>query len=535
MFKKLLFGVLLGTIMVGPIVIAVGIGALLNPPTLTGCRSSAPPGIAVGDVPNELTVTTASGGAIVLNQRQIAHAVTIIRIGSQTAGVTRDAVQIALMAAPTESNLKQLANTAAYPESGAYAHDGNAHDHDSLGLFQMRPQTGWGTVAQLMDPTYQARAFYGGPEGPNQGSPRGLLDIPDWANLSKGEAAQAVEVSAYPDRYGNFEPAAQTLLDTLSPAQLHTKRPALSRSRVVFPLPEGSWLVTDTFGPRTNPVTGAKSFHTGLDLGAEEGTPILAAADGVVTAVERSRIYGGLVIIEHQINGRPVATAYAHMWKDGIHVHVGDRVIGGQHVGDVGSAGQSTGPHLHFEVRPGGARGRPIDPVTWLGDQESAHLQGPIVGALADCQAKSGAAPEPVSGDPNRLVDDPTSSGLITARTLHLYEQARKLFPDTSWACYSPRPGSKSEHPLGRACDITFGNQIGTRPAPGQLDAGWQLTTWLKENAQHLGVAYLIWQGKIWSQARNAEGWRDYNGGGMHDPHDITGGHYDHLHVTVNP
>lgn len=56
-----------------------------------------------------------------------------------------------------------------------------------------RPAAGWGTVAELMDPT--ARAFYGGPTGPNHPSPRGLLDIPGWQGMDPGEAAQAVEVS----------------------------------------------------------------------------------------------------------------------------------------------------------------------------------------------------------------------------------------------------------------------------------------------------------------------------------------------------
>jgi hypothetical protein len=48
-----------------------------------------------------------------------------------------------------------------------------------------------------------------------------------------------------------------------------------------------------------------------------------------------------------------------------------------------------------------------------------------------------------------------------------------------------------------------------------------------------LGLEYLIWQGQIWSLARDAEGWRPYNGGGMHDPGNVTGGHFDHLHITV--
>src|SRR3546814_7665455 len=60
------------------------------------------------------------------------------------------------------------------------------------------------------------------------------------------------------------------------------------------------------------------------------------------------------------------------------------------------------------------------------------------------------------------------------------------------------------------------------------LDLGWKVTNWMKANAETLGVQYLIWQGKIWSVARSAKGWRPYDGGGMHDPASITGGHYDH-------
>ncbi len=105
--------------------------------------------------------------------------------------------------------------------------------------------------------------------------------------------------------------------------------------------------------------------------------------------------------------------------------------------------------------------------------------------------------------------------------------------PTPAGPLLTPPPGTKSEHPLGRACDITFGNQIGQRPNPAQLEAGWRVTNWMKDNADVLGLQYLIWQGQIWSLARDADGWRPYNGGGMHDPASITGGHYDHLHVTV--
>lgn len=104
------------------------------------------------------------------------------------------------------------------------------------------------------------------------------------------------------------------------------------------------------------------------------------------------------------------------------------------------------------------------------------------------------------------MVDDPTSSGRVTARMAHVMAQARAAFPDTSWACYSPRPGTVSEHPPGRACDVTFGNAIGQYPAPAQLEARWTLTNWLKDHAEVLSVEYLIWQGQIWSLARDAEG-----------------------------
>jgi hypothetical protein len=133
-------------------------------------------------------------------------------------------------------------------------------------------------------------------------------------------------------------------------------------------------------------------------------------------------------------------------------------------------------------------------------------------------------------GDPNRLVDDPTSDGQITARTASILAQVRAGFTASSWACWSPRPGTNSEHPLGRACDGTFGNSIGTPATGASLELGWAVVNWLKTHAASIGIDYLIWQGRIWSLARAAEGWRPYNGGGMHDPAAVTGGHFDHAH-----
>ena len=534
MMKKAAIALVL-FLMLGPFVGLLAIGVLMNPAANAACTLDG--SYRVGNIPDSLTVTTANGTTFTLNRQQLTHAATIIEVGSGVDGVGRAGVKIALMAALTESTLRMLANTSAYPESANFPNDGNGSDHDSLGLFQMRPQSGWGSVAELMNPTYQAQAFFGGPTGPNYPSPRGLLDIPGWEQMDPGEDAQSVEVSAFPDRYRNYAPVADAILEALTSTSASSGRGgpvvAAESSRVVFPLPEGTWVKTDDFGPRIHPITGEHSFHTGLDLGAADGTPILAAADGVVTVAEFSGGYGGLIVIEHTIDGQTVATAYAHMWQSGIHVHVGDRVQAGQHIGDVGSSGMSTGAHLHFEVRPGDTNAEAIDPASWLNAHGAANLPEPAGSAGAGCQAGSVGAPSPLTGDPDQLVDDPTSNGQITARLAHLMAQTKAAFPDTGWGCYSPRPGTKSEHPLGRACDITFGNAIGHYPTPAQLEAGWQVTNWMKDNAAALGVEYLIWQGKIWSVARDAEGWRPYNGGGMHDPGNVTGGHFDHLHVTV--
>ncbi len=390
MMKKLAIAVV-ALMLLAPTLGLVSVGLVMNPAVIACLTAS---GLTVGNVPNSLVVTTANNETFTLNKQQLTHAATIITVGSQVEGVTRDGIQIALMAALTESTLRQLANTGTYPESGVYPNDGNGSDHDSLGLFQMRPQSGWGSVAELMDPEYQAAAFFGGPSGPNYPSPRGLLDIPGWQSMGKGEAAQAVEVSAYPDRYNDYEPVAETILTSLTSSASSTSSGAQSAtavtesSRVVFPLPEGTWVLTGDFGPRIDPLTGERAFHSGTDLAAADGTPILAAADGVVTLAEFSGGYGGLVVIEHRIDGETIATAYAHMWENGIHVTVGEHVIAGQHIGDVGSSGRSTGPHLHFEARPGGTNAEAVDAAKWLNDHDAADL--PEATAGAGCSAMTG-------------------------------------------------------------------------------------------------------------------------------------------------
>ncbi|MRG58797.1 peptidoglycan DD-metalloendopeptidase family protein [Agromyces sp. CFH 90414] len=344
-------------------------------PALQSCAAGS---LIVADVPESLTAKTRSGQTIQLDRRQLSHAATITTTGWQVAGVGRDGIIIALMAALTESSLRMLANPTAYPESADFPNDGSGSDHDSLGLFQMRPAAGWGTVAELMDPKYQARAFFGGPTGPNAGSPRGLLDIAGWQQVDRGAAAQAVEVSAFPDRYANYEPVAETILDALTKSRKGGPDAAPPRipesARIVFPLPEGAYTSTDSFGWRTDPYSGDRRFHAGSDLAAPLGTPILAVADGRVVFVGERGTYGGLIILEHTVGGQSVASYYAHLYESGMHVAVGDTVAAGQRIGDVGSAGKSTGPHLHLEIHPGGQDQPAVDALEWLAAHGAAGV-----------------------------------------------------------------------------------------------------------------------------------------------------------------
>lgn len=363
----------------------LGVSVLMSPAAIAACLSST--SLVVGVVPESLTATTQSGAAVTLDHQQLTHAATVITVGAQTDGVGRSGVTVALMAALTESRLRMLANSSAYPESADYPNDGEGSDHDSLGLFQMRPTAGWGTVAELMDASYQAKAFYGGPNGPNYPSPRGLLDIPGWQSMDPGEAAQAVEVSAYPDRYQNYRPVAEAIIATL------TRRAATTAggipldgvpetTRLVFPLPSGTWVNSSDFGWRADSYTGEPDFHSGTDFAAADGTPIFALADGVVSYAGLSSGYGGLIIIEHTIGGQRIASTYAHMWQNGIYVTAGDRILAGQHIGDVGSSGKSTGAHLHFEIRRGGTTSAAIDAEVWLAEHGVENLEAATTAAL---------------------------------------------------------------------------------------------------------------------------------------------------------
>jgi murein DD-endopeptidase MepM/ murein hydrolase activator NlpD len=122
--------------------------------------------------------------------------------------------------------------------------------------------------------------------------------------------------------------------------------------------PVSAGVLGSAFGWRIDPITGGSALHIGLDFQAEPGSPILAAAGGVIVTQEYHPAYGNMVEVDH---GNELITRYAHASR--VLVKRGDLVKRGQKIAEVGTTGRSTGPHLHFEVW---VQGVPQDPQKFL-------------------------------------------------------------------------------------------------------------------------------------------------------------------------
>lgn len=133
-----------------------------------------------------------------LDDEQVQHAQLIVRVGREL-GVSERGIAIALATAMVESWLRNL----------------DWGDRDSAGLFQQRPSQGWGSSDEVQDAERAVRVFFGGDADPNGSRTRGLLDIPGWEDLAFAEAAQAVQISAYPDRYAEWEADAYAWIEAL--------------------------------------------------------------------------------------------------------------------------------------------------------------------------------------------------------------------------------------------------------------------------------------------------------------------------------
>jgi murein DD-endopeptidase MepM/ murein hydrolase activator NlpD len=312
------------------------------------------------------------GGFETWSADQVANAAAIVAAGAAMEAPPA-AWTIALATAMQESTLLVHANDneAAWPGISAsldYPHQRVGHDHDSVGLFQQRPAAGWGTIAELMDPATSATKFY-----------NALLDTPGWESMSLTEAAQAVQVSAFPLAYADWEEEATALAAHLtgSAAALTAATDCDNVSAYVSATGEvdpAAWIApvdATLWSLYQDPRRGGEHFGVDLgDEGAERGDPIRAAASGTVRYAEcnsatcaidgnpNMRGCGWMVVIDHGLTGDPygywpgVSTRYCHMATEPF-VDDGDRVWAGQVIGVVGTTGKSGAVHLHYEVHLG--------------------------------------------------------------------------------------------------------------------------------------------------------------------------------------
>lgn len=153
---------------------------------------------------------------------------------------------------------------------------------------------------------------------------------------------------------GNYAQVAGTFVNYSGPIQ--------------WPFRTGVPISTD-FGPRIPPCWGCSSFHKGIDMNPGNGSPIQAISSGVVREISRvdNGGLGAYVMIDHVIDGRRITSVYAHMQEGSVNVDQGQLVEVGDIIGLVGNTGQSTGPHLHFEILLDGTT--PTDPYAWLSER----------------------------------------------------------------------------------------------------------------------------------------------------------------------
>ena len=319
-------------------------------------------------------------GNVNLDSQQLANAATIVGVGKSLGASSRDLV-IALMTAMQESTLRNL----------------NYGDRDSLGLFQQR--NAWGSAADRTNPSKAARMFFlGGAAGQ-----RGLMDFANRNDMTLAQAAQAVQVSAFPDAYAKWEAMARAVLGGTTTKQIAaaggfgagidmSKFGGGSGSGWVMP---AKGPITSKYGMRVNPVTGVYRLHAGSDIGAGMGSAIFAAKGGRVVSAGMTSGYGNYTILDH---GQGIRTAYAH--QSSIGVKPGQMVSQGQVIGRVGSTGNSTGPHLHFEYMKNGVRTNPHDiiPQLWKG----GHT---LNTGLANLHPKETVLTAPLSQDFKKGVD----------------------------------------------------------------------------------------------------------------------------------
>jgi murein DD-endopeptidase MepM/ murein hydrolase activator NlpD len=303
---------------------------------------------------------------------QMRNAAVIINVGKSLKLPPRAWV-IAVATAIQESNLTNLGFL------------GSRNDHDSLGLFQQRPSSGWGSPEQVQDPEYASTKFY-----------KKLKTVNGWEKLSLTRAAQRVQISAYPNAYAKHELIASQIVNALadnaakaagdSVDMVCASAADVAASGWTNPLSKKGpeWTVGSGFRTADRPT------HQGVDLIVGLRTPIYSVASGVVSRIKCDETFSGkldcnragwsgkggcgwMLEIRHPGN---IMTRYCHLVVRPS-LKVGQKVTAGEQVALSGTSGNSSGPHLHFEVHLNNDRtsASAVDPVQFMA-QRGAPLGG---------------------------------------------------------------------------------------------------------------------------------------------------------------
>lgn len=283
----------------------------------------------------------------------------------------------------------------------------------------------------------------------------------------------------------------------------------------IKPVDPSAVTLTSPFGMRDG------SSHQGIDLAGPIGTPIYAAADGVVSRAGEASGFGQWVVLDHVINGQLLSTVYGHI--DTYVVEAGQQVRAGQQIATIGNRGQSSGPHLHWETWPGGRfGGSAVDP-------QAQYDASPAPGESKDSPAPSAPAPAtpgtPPAADLAQAL--PASAGSeqnMQVNTKKLIRALHLQFGDRldSLGGWRADGGGFTDHPSGQAVDV----MIPDYSSGSGVALGDEVLNYVMGNAAFFNVDYAIWRQTYYPAGGTPNG--------MEDRGSDNENHFNHVHVTVN-
>ncbi|MFI6368302.1 peptidoglycan DD-metalloendopeptidase family protein [Nocardia sp. NPDC050630] len=293
-------------------------------------------------------------------------------------------------------------------------------------------------------------------------------------------------------------------------------------SPVVWPVTAGADAVTSPFGDRPG------GFHKGADFGVPLRTPIYSATDGRVVAAGHADGFGNWIVVDSTIDGEKVSAVYGHMFDDGVFVRVNDIVHAGgaQPIAEVGNDGESSGPHLHFEIVPGGrlSGGTAIDPIPWL-IQHAGPTQ-PATGANSRLAANTASTSE---AEMPALPASTGSEDHLQIDTIRLVRAIAVRFPQIKsiggWRPVDDFP----DHPNGQAADIMVPNW----DTPDGKALGDAIADYIMDHRNDFHLTYIIWR-QEYRPATGVPNMMEEREANSTDPiAKATANHFNHVHATV--